>query len=282
MLAGIIALGFSAIFVRWANAPAPIMAMYRMGVAVLFLTPVYAYNNQKSRPAKKIYLLVPVLGGIVTALDHFFINTALESTTAANATLLGTTSPLWVALVASLVFKERLGKAFWTGLALTLSGAALVMGYDFILHPSLGWGDLLALTSGVMYAGYFLITQAGRSRLDTLTYVWLVEISAVAVLFLMSLMLGLPLTGYPIKTYLAFIGAGLFSQTVGYLSMSYALGHLPASAVAPTMIGQPVVTALLAIPILGELLQPVQWIGGAVVLLGIYLVNRSHEKTAVR
>jgi drug/metabolite transporter (DMT)-like permease len=63
----------------------------------------------------------------------------------------------------------------------------------------------------------------------------------------------------------------------GYLALGYALGHLPASVVSPTMLGQPVLTALLAIPILGESLHPVQWIGGLVVLGGIYLVNRSRD-----
>ena len=43
------------------------------------------------------------------------------------------------------------------------------------------------------------------------------------------------------------------------------------------MVGQPVMTALLAIPLLGETLMPVQWIGGAAVLLGIVLVHRSHR-----
>jgi drug/metabolite transporter (DMT)-like permease len=74
---------------------------------------------------------------------------------------------------------------------------------------------------------------------------------------------------------LAFFGLAMITQVIGYLSVGYALGHLRASLVAPTMVGQPVVTALLAIPLLGEHLAPVQWIGGAVVLTGIYLVHRA-------
>jgi drug/metabolite transporter (DMT)-like permease len=66
-------------------------------------------------------------------------------------------------------------------------------------------------------------------------------------------------------------------QIIGYLAMGYALGHLPASIVSPTMLGQPVLTALLAIPLLGETLQPVQWMGGLVVISGIFLVHRSRE-----
>jgi drug/metabolite transporter (DMT)-like permease len=87
----------------------------------------------------------------------------------------------------------------------------------------------------------------------------------------------MPLTGYSPQTYLAFLGAALVSQVGGYLSVGYALGHLPASVVSPTMIGQPLVTTILAIPLLGETLSPAQLLGGASVLLGIYLVHRSRQ-----
>jgi drug/metabolite transporter (DMT)-like permease len=63
------------------------------------------------------------------------------------------------------------------------------------------------------------------------------------------------------------------------MALAYALGHLPASIVAPTMVLQPVVTAILAIPFLGEIPTIWQGIGGAIALAGIYVVNRSHQQT---
>jgi drug/metabolite transporter (DMT)-like permease len=90
------------------------------------------------------------------------------------------------------------------------------------------------------------------------------------------LLLGQPLTGYPPVTWAAFAALGLVTQVLGYVAVGYALGHLPASLVAPTMVGQPVMTALLAVPLLGEPLTSIQWIGGAAVLVGIVLVHRSH------
>ena len=138
-------------------------------------------------------------------------------------------------------------------------------------------GDMLAVAAGVFYAGYFLVTEVGRKKLDTLTYVWMVDLIAAITLLLISLGMNMPLTGYPPQTYLAFLGAALVSQVGGYLSIGYALGHLPASIVSPTLIGQPVVTALLAIPLLGEALRTEQLLGGLFVLLGIYLVHRSRE-----
>jgi drug/metabolite transporter (DMT)-like permease len=70
---------------------------------------------------------------------------------------------------------------------------------------------------------------------------------------------------------------GLISQVIGYLAINYALGHLPASLVAPTMLGQPVMTALLALPLLGERLTQGQVLGGVAVLAGVYIVHRSPE-----
>jgi drug/metabolite transporter (DMT)-like permease len=278
LLMGIICLSFSAMFGKWANAPGPVIGFYRIGLATIILLPVFLYRKYKYRMKFPLaILLFPLLGGIFTALDHGTWNSSLRFTSAANATLLGNTAPLWVALFAWLVFRQKLRGLFWVGLLLALGGAVIVLGSDFILHPSIGMGDMLAIAAGVFYAGYFLVTEVGRKKLDTLSYVWIVDLIAAITLLMISLGMNMPLTGYPPKTYMAFLGAALVSQVGGYLSIGYALGHLPASIVSPTLIGQPVVTALLAIPLLGEALRTEQLLGGLFVLVGIYLVHRSRE-----
>jgi len=186
-----------------------------------------------------------------------------------------------VALAGMAFFGERLPALFWGGLAITLTGGAIVAGSDFLVHPTLGWGDMLSLLAGLFYAGYYLCTQAGRRHLDSARYVWLAGAVSAVCLLVICLAAGFPLTGYPPQTYLAFAAAALITQAAGYLAVGYALGHLPASIVSPSMTGQPVVSALLAIPLLGETLTPIQWVGGAVVITGIYLVNRSHHDRSV-
>ena len=108
---GIIALGFSALFVRWAHAPGPVMGFFRIGLSTLILFPVYLLRRNKGVRITRAILIFPILGGLLTALDHGFWNTAVNYTSAANATLLGNTAPLWVALFAWLVWKERLKAA---------------------------------------------------------------------------------------------------------------------------------------------------------------------------
>ena len=265
-------------FGKWANAPGPVIGFYRIGLATIILLPFFLYRKWKMQVKLPItILLLPILGGIFTAFDHGTWNSSLRYTSAANATLLGNTAPLWVALISWLVFRQKLRGLFWLGLSLALGGAVIVLGSDFIRHPSIGLGDLLAMAAGVFYAGYFIVTERGRQKLDTLSYVWLVDLFATVTLLMITLGMKLPLSGYPTQSYLAFLGAALVSQVGGYLSIGYALGHLPASIVSPTLIGQPVVTALLAIPLLGEALRLEQWLGGLVVLVGIYLVHRSRE-----
>jgi drug/metabolite transporter (DMT)-like permease len=273
---GVFALGCSALFVRWANAPGPVTGFYRMGLASLVLLPL-ALRQGGRRPWPKRGVLFAVLGGASLALDLALWTTAVFMTKVANATLFANTAPLWVALVGMAFLGERLPALFWGGLVITLSGGALVAGSDFLVHPTLGWGDVISLLAGVFHAGYYLCTQVGRRYLDSARYVWLAGACSAVCLLVICLAAGFPLTGYPPQTYLAFAAAALITQAAGYLAVGYALGHLPASVVSPTMTGQPVVSALLAIPLLGETLSHIQWLGGAAVIAGIYLINRAHH-----
>jgi drug/metabolite transporter (DMT)-like permease len=278
---GVIALGFSALFVRWANAPGPVVGFYRIGISTLILLPFFVLRRRSGVKITWAILIFPLLAGVLTALDHGFWNTAVNFTSAANATLLANTTPIWVALFAWLVWKEHLKRRFWLGLMITLVGAAIVLGSDFLRAGSFGIGDMLAIAAGCFYAGYFLVTQRGRIHWDTLSYIWIVSLVSTICLLLISLGFGMPITGYPARSYLAFLGAALVSQTGGYLAVAYALGHLPASLVSPSLLGQPVVTAILAILLLGETLGAGQIIGGLAVLAGIYLVHASRENAQI-
>ena len=275
---GISALSLSAMFVRWADAPGPVTGFYRLLISTLLLTPLFLRQQKQFAPIDKKYLYLPLAGGLLTAFDFAFWNSSLKFTTAANATLLGNTAPLWVALAALLIFHEKLKGVFWAGLILALTGAALVMGSDFLTHPTLGLGDIMASIAAIFYAAYQLVTQRGRVYIDPFRYTWLVGVSATFGMLIMNLVLGNPFTGFSTQTWVTFFLTAIVSQMIGYLAVTYALGHLPAFVVAPTMIVQPILTAILAIPLLNEIPSSIQIIGGVVALTGIYIINQSHRK----
>ena len=278
LLMGVLALSMSSLFIRWSSAPGTMTSFYRMLIASGVLTVILlrARGTAGLKISKK-WLWLPLLGGLFSGLDHSVWSTAIGSTRLANATLLNNMAPLWVALFALVIWRMRLGGRFWLGLILALAGAGVVFGHDILSNPHLGWGDLLAIFSSLFYAGYFLVTQRARRTLDTLPYIWLSAIASAVVLLVVNLVSGHSFANYPAQTWFAFIAAGLFSQVVGYFSLVYALGHLPAFIVAPSMVAQPVLTALLAIPLAGEGLSVSQWLGGMITIVGIYLVNISQE-----
>jgi drug/metabolite transporter (DMT)-like permease len=274
---GVLALSFSAMFVRWADAPGPVTAFYRLFFSIFLLLPFFLPRAKSNRSIKSRTILFPLLAGMFTAFDLALWTSSLSYTTAANATLLGNTAPLWVALGTWLILKRPLSRAFWRGLAITLIGAVLILGTDFVLHPRFGIGDLMAIFTGVFYGGYYLFTERSRAHFDSVSHTWIVGVGASLTLWIVNSLLGNALTGFDRQTWLVFLATALVSQLVGYLALAYALGHLPASIVAPTMVLQPVVTAILAVPLLGEIPTIHQGIGGAIALLGIYIVNRSHQ-----
>lgn len=215
---------------------------------------------------------IALLGGLLFGADLAAWATGVTLSNALDPTLLANTAPIWVGLGAMAFFRERLQLGFWIGVVLALVGAGLVLGFS----PSgASLGLLLGLLAGVFYAGYFLVTQRGRHQLDALSYFWLYTASSAGFLWLLTLATRTPLTGYPRQTYLAFLLMGIVTQTIGYFSISYALGVLPASVVSPTLLGQPVITALLAGPLLGEQPGGQQLIGAAAVLFGVLIVHRT-------
>lgn len=275
LVSGTLALSLSGLFIHWAEAPGTVTSFYRMLVASIALLPLVLRPSNRAAMPRGRMLALPLLGALFVALDHGTWSTSIHYTNIGTATLLNNVAPLWVAVFAAVFWKEHLSPRFWLGLVLTLVGVSVVFGNDLISQPRLSGGDLLALISSLFYCSYYLVTQRARKTVATLPYVWMVTAGGAFFLLAWNLVTGQALTGYSPLTYLIFLGAGLISQILGYFSVAYALGHLPASVVSPSMVAQPVLTTVMAIPLAGQMLLAGQWIGGLVVLVGIYLVNIS-------
>src|SRR5262249_49495707 len=99
-------------------------------------------------------------------------------------------------------------------------------------------------------------------------------VSSAAFLLVLNLVMRVPLEIPSGRSFAALVGLGLISQLGGYFALTYAMGHLPATVTAVSLLSQGPLTALLAAFLLGEPLTVPLWIGGGLVLLGIALANR--------
>ena len=286
---GALCIGFSAIFTKWANVAGPVSGFYRVIIATSVLALPFTFHLLRSRGKTRAaggaaqpgalsftgpLLVGCALAGFFFAADLGLWNTSLQFTSAANSTLLGNTSTLWVSLGATFFFGVALRRRFWAGMLFALMGAVIIVGRDAFEHPHLGWGDLLAVGSSLFYAGYILNTQRVRQNVDTLSFMWLSSASASVLLLAFCLTTGLKMTGFSTDTWLSLAALGVISHVIGWMSINYALGHLPAPITAVSLLSQPLVTAIASVYLLNEPLSIYQIGGGALVLLGIYIVNR--------
>ncbi len=271
LAAGVICIGFSAIFVRLAGIPGISSAFYRVFVASLALIPL-SVARRPVLPSRSVVGL-SILAGVLFGLDLSFWNVAVMVTKATNATLLAYLAPIWVGLGAQVLLGEKLKKTFWPGTAIALLGMLVIFGAG-LRSFRFSTGDLLAAISSFFYAGYLLVSQSARAKVGTLTFTALSVFSSTAVLFVIALVTRQPLGGFSGRTWLSLAALGLISHLGGWLSINYALGHIKASVTSVTLLGQPVITALAALIILGEPLGLPQILGGLLILPGIYLVNR--------
>jgi drug/metabolite transporter (DMT)-like permease len=277
LVLSVIALTLSPLFVRWAAAPGNMTSFYRMWIAAVVLTPFFiGYLRKNGWPDARAFIF-PVAAGLFSSIDHALWSTAIERTTVANATLLNNISPLWVAIFAMVVWGERLVGRFWGGLLAILLGASLVLGSTILLRPDFSQGDFLAILSSFSYAAFFIFTQKGRMKMATVPALWTMLVTAAICLLVTTQWMGIPISGYSPSTYFIFLTAGLLSQLGGYFLLTFTLGRLPASIVTPTMVAQPVLTALLAIPLMRENLLPLQAIGGILTLGGIYIIHQARK-----
>jgi len=278
---GVFAIGWSAIFVRWAEVPGWTSAFWRMTIAQLVFVPwALAARGPRRRPSRAA-IVAAMIAGAFFATDLAFFNTAVMVSSAANATLLGTNAPIFVALGAWLLYRDRPTPVFWLGFALSFIGMVAIVGLDIVRHPRLGVGDAFAVAGSACYAGYLLYVRRSRQDIDALTFSAISGVTAAATLLVICLAIGTPLHGYPLRSWGAMIGLALVTQVVGHLSVAYSLGRLPVSVTSIALLGQAPITAVLAVPLLGERLSGLQLLGGALVLAGIYVVNRTPRARAV-
>jgi drug/metabolite transporter (DMT)-like permease len=276
LIAGIICTSWSAIFVRWTDIPGTASAFYRMLIPAVVLLPTHFLNRGRPRVNTRTLAIIG-LGGLFFALDLAFYNTSILRTSAANATFLGNNTPIVVGLLSWLIFRQKPRLAFWLGLLLALGGTLVIVWADLARHMRFGIGDAMSLTAAACFAVYLMVTERVRTSIGTLEFLRLAMISSTLALLIINLLMGTSLQVPHGRTLWAVVGLGLFTQLGGYLALTYALGHLPATITSISLLAQGPLTAVLATILLSEPLTVPQIIGGSLVLSGVGLAHRQRH-----
>ena len=259
---------------RWAlPAPPIVTGFYRMLFASALLG-AWLVLRRRAAPLPERGTALAVAAGACFGTDLALWNTAIVETSLANATFLVNTTPVYVGIFSVLALGERLGARFVIGAVLALVGTAILVDADWGRARAVR-GDLLALAAALFYSGYLLLIKAVRHRAETLPALFAAGLGSTAVLGVYALVGGLPFSGFPSSSWLAFAGAAVVAQIVGVVGVVWALRYLRASFAAVALLGQPIGTALLGWVLVGEALSALQLAGCAAVGAGIGLASGS-------
>ena len=278
--AGVLAISWSAIFVRWSDVPGLASAFYRLLIATVVLWSV-RFSQRPSRVVvySRRSLSIAALGGICFAGDVGLYNLSVLRTTAGGATFLGNNAPLVVGLLSWMLTRKAPTARFWIALLLQFAGTWLIVLVDHSHGAGRSYGDLLALLTSVCFALYLVNTEKVREHLDTLTIVAVSTASSSFVLLFIALVTKTSLRIPSLHSLLALVGLGFVCQLVGYFCLTYALGHLEVTVSSVVMLAVAPVTAVWALVFFGERMSTAQWIGGALILLAVWIVSRSPTTT---
>ncbi|OTE99362.1 DMT family transporter [Halorubrum sp. SD683] len=270
------AVSAGAILVRLSEAPSSVAAFYRVLFTTVPLGAVAAWRYRadlaRIRPRD---LAFAALSGVALAVHFAAWFESLRWTSVAASVTLVQAQPVFVALGAWLLLRERVTRRHAAGIAVAVGGMMSMSFGDFLSGVAVGprplYGNALALTGAVAAAGYVLAGRSLRQRISLVPYVTVVYGVCVLVLLSFVLAAGHPLTGYPPREWLLFVGLAAGPGLLGHTVLNWALAHLESSVVSVSLLGEPVGATLLAVAFLSETPTPATVVGGCVVLLGIYV-----------
>ncbi len=278
---GILAVSTGAIFARLADAPALVTAAYRVGLAVLLLAPLaWLTARRELLSLSRRDLALAGLSGLFLALHFASWISSLDYTTVSSSVVLVNTNPLWVGLMTPFVTGDRLRPAMVISIVVSVVGGVLIGAGDFAAGGRALWGDGLALAGGVSAAAYLLMGRQLRTRISLLPYVTVCYGAVAVMLWVLVLALGLPLTGFTAGTWASFAGLALISQVVGHTTYNWALKWCSAGLIAVSLLGEPVISSIIAYFLFDEGFTLLKVLGGGCVLVSIYLAARAEAPVA--
>lgn len=265
---GILCISIFPILVRLHYTNGLISAFYRMLIAAVLLLPYVIITRKFKLPPTTITLLA-VVSGLIFATDIAIWNIAIQKSSATQATLLANLSPVWVGIGSFLFLKNRPSTNFWTGTAFALFGMLILVGFDNFAELNFDLAFILALLSGMLYAAYILISKSILYRVDVLSFMSIVLVSASLFLGLICGITAESFTGFSNTAWFVLFIQGAICQLIAWLLISYATQHLRATRVSLSLLGQAVLATFLAWLFLGEIMSWDRIIGAVFLLLGI-------------
>jgi len=222
-----------------------------------------------------------VLGFVGVAGVQFTYYYTISKIHVGPAVLIQYLAPIWIALYAFIFQKEPLTKGKIIALLLAVLGCYFTVGgYRMDLLRLNRIGIVSGLISSLFFSFYALYGEKGLKKYDPWTLIlYGFGFGAVFYWILISPMKVIT-GGYSFKIWMAFLYIAIFSTLIPFGLYFKGIERVRATRASITATWEPVVAGMTAYFVLGEILFPLQVLGGIGVIAAIVLLQMAKEKTA--
>lgn len=260
--------------------PALLTFGLRTALAGAIIWPVYLWQTRRSSAGRWSRRDLPILlclGLLGVVLNQMFFVLGLSRTSVAHAAIMIGLTPILVLVIASASGQESIGLVKILGMVLALVGVGVLQTAPPDGTAATLRGDFFVFLAALTFALFTVISKRVRAKFDGLTLNTFAYAGGGLSILPMTLWLG---AGFSLRevswaAWASILYMGIFPSVVCYLIYYYALGHIPASRVSAFSYLQPLLAPLLAIPMLAEYPTKSLVAGGALVLLGVFVTERT-------
>ena len=268
---GAMLIGFAPIFVKWSNLSPSAILFWRMLIALPFLiTFNFLKNNQiLFRVKNKKTILYSLIAALAFTVDLVLWHYSMNITSVSNATIIVNSAPIFVAILAFLIFKEIPQKGFISSFLVTYVGIIGLIIFSNNYTNGKMIGDILCILAALGYGIYLLIiSKLGKeTSLNIIFYTTL--FCCLFSIIPMSFESGLsfPQTHFE---WANLILLAFLCQFGGQFLITFGIGRISASSGSIGLLMQPLTATILATIIFSEILNSMQIVFCLITLLGIY------------
>lgn len=273
----LVAVSLAAIYIRLADAPGVVVALYRMAIASLVMLPI-TLRGLRRTPLRGQAAWLTLAAGALLALHFAAWISSLTFTTVAASVSLVSTSPLWMALMAWLFLGSAPTLGVIIGVLLAVAGAAIIGFGDMTGGTEPLLGDALALVGAIAGAGYILLGRTvQRLGVGLDAYAGTAYLVAAVVLAPLPALFGQDYFGYPAQTYAWVLLLALMPQLIGHTGINYAAKYLPPTVIATMLLLEPLGSGILALIVFREVPSTLTLVGAIILLVGVLITLRTSD-----
>lgn len=281
VMIGAIMIGFSSVYVKFADVSASVSGFYRMLFGGIILLIIVAIKKERLWNGWK-YLGLSLLVALAFTGDLFSWHQSILFIGPGLATILVSFQVFILGIYGVLVLKEKANAKLLLSLPLAMAGLFLIMGVDWAGYDdSFKIGIYLGFASAGFYAAYILLlrkAQSDKNALSPIVNLAIISVFSTIILGVSAFYEGASFDIPNQKTLFSLLGYGIFSQVIGWTLISGSLPRINASLAGLMLMLQPTFSFIWDI-VFFDLGVTLISLSGVVITLGaIYMGTLSQNK----